>query len=100
MKFIKILSGLMVAFACGFAACFCWQFFSECGVHPQVKNKIPTFVEIQEQLVKRGYDIGSKGIDGDIGEKTLVAWDRALCDQFAAAYFDDLDESNRDQKQK
>lgn len=45
---------------------------------------LPTFRDIQEELVDRGYDIE---VDGKIGRKTIEAWDRAICEDHAAKYF-------------
>ncbi len=49
-------------------------------------GEIPTIVEIQTLLVNAGYDIGPKGIDGDMGGDTIAAWDKAICDQYASKY--------------
>lgn len=51
------------------------------------KAHIPTIREIQEKLLNNGYDIGPKGIDGEMGEDTIKAWEQAVCNQYAAKYF-------------
>lgn len=57
------------------------------GVPNIQKERIPTPTEIQQLLIERGYNVGPDGADGKIGTKTLKAWDRAICDQYAAEYF-------------
>jgi len=84
---MRTILKLLFAFACGFAGCFCWQYFRDCGIEPQVQQRIPTPKEIQELLVLKGYYIGSKGCDGVIGRDSRTAWDRAVCDQYAMEYF-------------
>ena len=39
--------------------------------------------DIQRQLVEMGYDIGPDGVDGNIGTDTKLAWDKAICNQYA-----------------
>ena len=53
---------------------------------PLFADKIPTVEEVQILLVEAGYDIGPKGIDGDMGGDTIAAWDKAICDQYASKY--------------
>jgi len=52
-----------------------------------LENHVPTFIELQEMLTYLGYDLGPKGIDGDIGTDTKKAWEEAICNQAAAKYF-------------
>jgi len=66
------------AFICGFAACFCWQLFADCGVDPHVKDRVPSLEEIQTK-------IGAEP-DGIFGPETREKWNRAICNQFAAPY--------------
>ena len=47
-------------------------------------DHIPTFTELQEMLVAKGYNLE---VDGIIGIKTIMAWDRAINQQYAAPYF-------------
>lgn len=49
-----------------------------------IEQRIPTFAEIQQKLAAAGYEPGP--IDGKIGLRTLAAWDRAICDQYAEAW--------------
>jgi hypothetical protein len=79
---MKTLLKLVTAFACGFVACFCWQFFADCGVEPQVEQKIPSLAEIQKL-------VGAKP-DGIYGEETAAKWDKAVCDQYARLYMGDM----------
>jgi len=51
----------------------CW------AVSPkEVDETLPTFRQIQQQLVDLGEDIE---VDGRIGKQTLTAWDRQICNQ-------------------
>lgn len=52
--------------------------------YEQQKRHIPTFYEIQEELVRRGHNIK---IDGIVGKETIAAWDREQCDQYAIEAF-------------
>jgi len=45
---------------------------------------MPTFEEIQEELVRRGHNIE---IDGRIGKETLRAWDKEIIEQSASKMF-------------
>ena len=58
----------------------CWV------VRPSIKPTIPTFIELQTELVRRGYDIGPAGIDGRIGRDTVEAWEKAICDKEASKW--------------
>jgi len=49
---------------------------------------MPTFEEIQEELVRRGHNIE---IDGRIGKQTLNAWDAEICDQEASKMFERME---------
>ena len=80
---MKTLTTLIIAFACGVIACISWEFFTECGIEPQVGDKMPLREDIQQSLVAKGYDIGLKGVDGEIGKDTNAAWGKYECDQFA-----------------
>ena len=69
MKLLKaILFGL-------FCAIFGWGFGRYCGVEPQVKDKLPSLIDIQRQ-------IGAKP-DGIYGRETKEMWDRAVGNQIA-----------------
>jgi hypothetical protein len=57
-----------------------------------IENRIPTFREIQEKLAAAGYEPGP--IDGKIGIRTLAAWDRAICDQYAVVWFKEISDDN------
>jgi len=70
---------LLIAFVCGFLACFSWQMFADCGIEPQVKDKLPSLMEIQER-------VGAKP-DGKYGPETRDLWDRAICNQCAGEHF-------------
>ncbi len=50
-------------------------------------DEIPTIVEIQTLLVNAGYDIGTKGIDGDMGGDTIAAWELAINNQHNTKYY-------------
>lgn len=50
----------------------------------QTQAQIPTFTEIQQMLVEKGYKIK---VDGVIGTETLKAWDAELCNQQASKMF-------------
>lgn len=41
-------------------------------------EQLPTFRQIQQQLVDLGEDIE---VDGRIGKKSIAAWDRQICNQ-------------------
>jgi hypothetical protein len=43
---------------------------------------IPTKCDIQQALVDAGYDIGTKGVDGNIGDDSNKAWDQYEIDTF------------------
>ena len=49
------------------------------GTDAQYIERIPTFIEIQELLVCKGYDIK---VDGIIGANTLKVWEKAICQQY------------------
>ena len=74
MKLLKLIAIIAFGLFCGL---FCWGFGKRCGVEVQVKDKIPTKIELQQMLVNAGYDIGPKGADGRIGVDTKKAWDLA-----------------------
>ncbi len=81
---MKRFMRITVAFACGIVACLCWQFFKDCAVEPQVKNRVPTIEEIQTL-------IGCEKIDGKLGpawwkSETQIKWEQALGNQYAANY--------------
>jgi len=48
---------------------------------------LPSPLELQEGLIKQGYDIGTDGADGIIGPNTIAGWERYVCDQHAKKYF-------------
>ncbi len=58
----------------------------------KTKFYLLTPTDIQEELVRLGYDIGPKGIDGKMcngwwnpeHSKTLAAWNKATCKQYAS----------------
>ena len=50
-----------------------------------VHTQIPTFRELQQQLVDLGYDIE---VDGRIGKKTISAWEKEICNQHAIKAFE------------
>ncbi|MGR3292512.1 MAG: hypothetical protein ACUZ9M_00685 [Candidatus Scalindua sp.] len=60
------------------------SFRTGCSWHSYL---IPTKMELQQILVDEGYDIGSKGVDGEIGEDTLSGWEKATGNQFAVEFF-------------
>ena len=51
----------------------------------QTQADMPTFEDIQQMLVDRGYNIE---IDGRIGKETLKAWDTEICNQEASKMFE------------
>ena len=55
-------------------------------VEQQTSLDVPTIRQIQAMLVNAGYDIGSSGIDGKLGNATKKAWDLAICQQSANKY--------------
>ncbi len=46
-------------------------------------NRIPTFTELQEMLVAKGYDLK---VDGIIGIETIMVWDKAISQQYASRW--------------
>ena len=48
---------------------------------------LPSQKDIQRELERRGYDIGPKGVDGEIGTDSRAAWNAAINDQYAAITF-------------
>lgn len=69
--------------------CVAIAYFAWIGVKATLReaisqDHIPTFTEIQQQLVDRGHNIK---VDGIIGKETLRAWERELCDQYASDMF-------------
>lgn len=44
---------------------------------------IPTREELQQRLVAKGYDIGTTGVDGEIGPNTIGGWKQAENDRYA-----------------
>ena len=89
---LVLLFGLLLGFIAGFLGQDIHQMSvlikdDQNGVTATEGYLIPTRGDIQQMLVDRGYDIGPKGVDGKIGEDTITAWDRAICDQYAAQYF-------------
>ena len=95
---IKEKEATIICAICGmfFMLCIFWA-----AIFPQNKEGdvrdtevpvlIPTKHELQQALVDAGYDIGPKGVDGDIGTDTIKAWDMYICDQFAAAEFERME---------
>ena len=66
---------LLLAFVCGFMACFSWAMFQEAGIEPQVDKAVPSIAEIQKM-------VGAEP-DGIMGQETLRKWDEVICEQFA-----------------
>jgi len=80
MKYLPaIIIGLVFCIGTG-----CWL---ESKEPDQAVVPVPTFIEVQQMLVDRGYDIGTDGVDGVIGPNTIKGWDRAICDQEASRMF-------------
>jgi len=48
-------------------------------------QRLPTFIEIQQELINRGYKLKA---DGVIGKDTLAAWKKEICNEYAAKYFE------------
>ena len=46
-------------------------------------QRMPTIKQLQTELIRRGYDIGPKRADGNIGTLTKTAWDLCCNQQFA-----------------
>jgi len=59
----------------------------------QRSSFLPSPMQIQEELVKRGYKIKA---DGKIGNETLKAWDRAICNQYAEKEFEPQSSQRQD----
>jgi len=53
---------------------------------PGREAAVPGVYEIQQMLIERGYlDVNDpNATDGRLGPVTLTAWDRCICDQYAA----------------
>ena len=47
---------------------------------------LPTIFELQEELQRTGYDIGTDGVDGILGGNTMQAWNRYICDKEASKH--------------
>ena len=75
MKTLLKLITAITAFACGVVAVFSWRFFADCGVEPQVSDRVPSLAEIQQM-------VGAEA-DGIYGQETREKWDKAICDQLA-----------------
>ena len=73
-------TGFATALLCG----LCWNFDTDNLVKPEVNHDIPAPIDVQEQLVKLGYDIS---VDGKIGKETKQAWEKAYCNQQAEKHF-------------
>jgi len=71
---------LVAAFLFGLLCGLCWNFAGS-EVEPEVKHDIPSISQIQEQLVCLGYPVR---VDGRVGKETIEAWDKAVCEQYAA----------------
>ena len=82
MTLLKKISKLVAAFLFGLLCGLCWNFAGE-EVQPEVKHDLPSISQIQEQLVCLGYMVR---VDGRIGKETVDAWDKAVCNQYAAKY--------------
>ncbi len=86
MKALKITIIIVIAFA---LICLTAKFMENsvkkaaADTYLPSLEEIPTRKYIQQLLVATGYDIGPKGVDGEIGTDTNAAWGRAECDQFA-----------------
>ncbi len=84
MRYINLL----LAFACGFAACFAWQLFRDCGVEPQVQIN-----SVTDQMKAIQVRVGCVKIDGKIGTETTPLVNAAvkreqkeLFNRYAAKY--------------
>lgn len=65
---LSILLGLTIIVLCGV---LCWA-----NLPQEVEVALPTFRQLQQQLVDLGEDIE---VDGKIGPKTLSAWEKQIC---------------------
>ena len=71
---LSLLAGLTFIVLIGV---ICWAVFPK-----EQEEFLPTFHQIQQQLVDLGYDIE---VDGRIGKNTLAAWDRQICHKHGIA---------------
>ena len=97
MKLIAIYSRLLVIivvilsiayFALGLYGLKCPVKRPTIAPAAQTQADMPTFEEIQEELVRRGHNIE---VDGRIGKQTLNAWDAEICDQEASKMFERME---------
>ena len=79
MKLITKLLWVMLALTWAAVGLMCWQLFRDCGVEPQVGERVPTVQEIQKM-------VGCEKIDGIIGKETLERWSEAIIKQEAAKH--------------
>ena len=63
-----------------FNGLLCFELGKRYNAEPR---QLQTKIQIQTRLVNAGYDIGPKGIDGDIGADTSKAWDLATYQLYA-----------------
>ena len=60
---------------------------AEAELRYDIEILVPTFQEFQTMLDHHGYELGPDGIDGHFGTDSMKAWDRAICDRWAAEHF-------------